>query len=107
MRDRFMAEEIWDNVGRGSKECVEYVRVSAFMQQYTKRLFSRIVPTIKDIGLWGPRIQKAFQDMGVIEFADLNAEELGKADEDVAKEFDKLRASRDAYIRTVAAGEAE
>jgi hypothetical protein len=103
MRDRFMAEEIWDNLGLDTKQCVEFARVSPFMQQYTKRLFSRIVPTIKDIGLWGPRIQKAFQDMGVIEFAELNAEELGKADEDVATEFDKLRGKRDAYITKVAA----
>ena len=102
MRDRFMAEEIWDNLELGTQECVECARQSPFMQQYIKRLFSRIVPTIKDIGLWGPRIQKAFQDMGVIEFAELNVEELGKADEDVAAEFDKLRAARAGYISKVA-----
>ena len=28
-------------------------------------LFMRIVPILKDIGLWGPRIQRAFTDMGV------------------------------------------
>lgn len=101
MRDRFLAEEVWDNLGVGADACIEYVRASAMMQAYQKRLFSRIVPTIKDIGLWGPRIQKAFIDMGVMEFAELNSEELSKQDENVAAEFDKLRAQRGAYVNSV------
>ena len=40
------------------------------MMEYTRRLFTRIVPTIRNIGLWGERIQKAFADMGIIELAD-------------------------------------
>ena len=103
MRDRFMGEEIWDHLGLGADACVEFVRVSPLMQQYTKMLFSRIVPTIKDIGLWGPRIQKAFVDMGVIEFAGVDIEALGKADEEVAAEYDKLRAARDAHVNSVIA----
>jgi P-aminobenzoate N-oxygenase AurF len=103
MRDRFMGEEIWDHLGLGAGACVEFVRVSPLMQQYTKMLFSRIVPTIKDIGLWGPRIQKAFVDMGVIEFAGVDIEALGKADEEVAAEYDKLRAARDAHVNSVIA----
>jgi len=103
MRDRFLGEEIWDHLGLGAEELVEFVRISPFMQQYTKMLFSRIVPTIKDIGLWGPRIQKAFVEMGVIEFANINAEELGKADEQVAAEYDKLREARDAHVNSVIA----
>jgi hypothetical protein len=103
MRDRFMGEEVWDHLGLGAGECVEYVRVSPFMQQYTKMLFSRIVPTIKDIGLWGPRIQNAFVEMGVIEFAGIDVEALGMADEDVAAEYDKLREARDGHVNSVIA----
>jgi hypothetical protein len=101
MRDRFMGEEIWGNLGLDVEACVSYVRNSPFMQQYTKMLFSRIVPTLKDIGLWGPRIQKAFVDMKVIEYAEVNVEELSAADEDVAAEFDRLRSARDAHIQSV------
>jgi hypothetical protein len=103
MRDRFMGEEIWDHLGLGAAACVEFVRVSPLMQQYTKMLFSRIVPTIRDIGLWGPRIQKAFVDMGVIEFAAVDIEALGRDDEQVAAEYDKLRAARDAHVNSVIA----
>jgi hypothetical protein len=104
MRDRFLAEEVWDNLGLGAAACIEFVRGSALMQAYQKRLFTRIVPTLKDIGLWGARIQKAFVDMGVIEFAEVDVEELIQEDENVAAEFDKLRAARSDYINAVVAG---
>ncbi len=103
MRDRFMAEEIWDRLGFNAQECVDYARSSSLMAEYTKRLFTRIVPTIRDIGLWGERIQKAFADMGFIELANVDVEALSAADEDVAAEFDKLRAARDAHISGVIA----
>jgi hypothetical protein len=103
MRDRFMGEEIWDRLGFNTRECVDYVRQSPFMAEYTKRLFTRIVPTIKDIGLWGGRIQKAFSDMGIIELANVDVEALSAADEDIAAEYDKLRAARDAHVNAVIA----
>jgi hypothetical protein len=64
------------------------------MRQYRKFLFTRIVPTVKDIGLWGPKVRKAYEDMGVIALADVDTEALGAADEAVALRFDALRGSR-------------
>src|SRR5215813_10772498 len=103
MRDRFMAEEIWNHLGLDVEACVAHARHSPLMEKYTKSLFSRIVPTIKAIGLWGERIQKAFTDMNVIEFAQIDAESLSRADEDVAVEFDNLRTARDAHVASVIA----
>jgi hypothetical protein len=103
MRDRFMGEEIWERLGFNLSECVGYARKSPFMAEYTKRLFTRIVPTIRDIGLWGERIQKAFADMGIIELANIDVEALSAADEDVAVEYDKLRAARDNHVSAVIA----
>jgi hypothetical protein len=40
------------------------------MGEFRKALFSRVVPTVKDIGLWGDKVQKAYADMGVIDFQD-------------------------------------
>ena len=94
MRDRFVGEEVWGNMGLDVGTCVAYTRNSALMQQYIGLLFSRIVPTIRAIGLWGERIQRAFTDMNVVQFAEMNPEELGRADEDVAAEFDRVRALR-------------
>ncbi|HZS10435.1 MAG TPA: ferritin-like domain-containing protein [Blastocatellia bacterium] len=103
MRDRFLAEEVWERLELGAEACVDYVLHSPFMKQFQNMLFTRIVPTLKDIGLWGPRIQQAFTEMGVMDFAKTNLDELAKHDEDVAAEFDRLRAAREASINQVIA----
>lgn len=103
MRDRFRGEEVWQSLGFNVEDCASHTRNSPFFQQYIRLLFSRIVPTIKDIGLWGDRVQQAFVNMNVIDYASVDVEELSKADEDVAAEFDKLRAERDNYVNKVIA----
>jgi hypothetical protein len=103
MSDRFMGDEIWELIGFDTTVCVNFVSSSPFMAEYTKRLFTRIVPTIRDIGLWGERIQKAFADMGFIELANVDVEALSAADEAVAEELDRLRAARNAHVQSVIA----
>ncbi|HLK11927.1 MAG TPA: ferritin-like domain-containing protein [Candidatus Binatia bacterium] len=92
MRDRFLAEEVWERVGLPVEECVGWVEASQTMREFRSRLFSRIVPTIKDIGLWGPKIRRAYANMGIIGFADTDAEALMRDDERVAAEFDRRAA---------------
>ena len=91
MRDRFLAEEVWETLGLPVEECIGYVESSEMMRQFRSTLFSRIVPTIKDIGLWGPKIRRAYSNMGILGFADFNAEEMTDNDERVAQEFDARR----------------
>jgi hypothetical protein len=50
------------------------------------------VPIVKDIGLWGPKVQKAFADMGVLDMAGFDIEGMMKADEDQAEALDKAHA---------------
>ncbi|MBX9946824.1 MAG: aminobenzoate oxygenase, partial [Reyranella sp.] len=59
------------------------------MNSFRGRLFSCVVPTVKDIGLWGPRVRKAFTEMGVMEYADINVTEQLANDGKVAEEFDR------------------
>src|SRR5438128_9321559 len=49
MRDRFLAEEVWETIGLPVEECVGYVEGSQDMRRFRSALFTRIVPTIKDI----------------------------------------------------------
>jgi para-aminobenzoate N-oxygenase AurF len=91
MRDRFNQLEVWERLGLPAKECVEAVMTSESMAQFRTRLFSRIVPTVKDIGLWGSRVQKAFADMGVMSFADVDAQAMLENDSRVAEQFDAKR----------------
>jgi hypothetical protein len=91
MRDRFVAEEVWENLGLDKAQCVAYVEASEMMGTFRKMLFSRIVPTIKDIGLWGPKVRKAYEDMGVLAFADVDPDTLSTADEEAARDLDRAR----------------
>jgi hypothetical protein len=89
MRARFNQIEVWENLGLPVAECLEAVDRSEFMKAFRTRLFSRIVPTVKDIGLWGPRVRKAFEEMGVLGFADADAQALLDNDQRVADELDR------------------
>jgi 1,2-phenylacetyl-CoA epoxidase catalytic subunit len=91
MRDRFLGEEVWETLGFPVEECMTWADRSELMRQFRSNLFSRIVPTIKEIGLWGPRIRRAYANMGILGFADVDTEELARHDERVAEEFDARR----------------
>jgi hypothetical protein len=90
MRDRFLGEEVWEQLGLPA-EVAQYVSNSEQQRTFRSYLFMRIVPVLKDIGLWGPRITKAFDDMGVLAFADSNIEEEMANDEAAAVQFDEMR----------------
>src|SRR6266571_5154605 len=56
MRDRFNQREVWETLGLPVEECIQATLQSDQMKQFRTRLFTRIVPTVKDIGLWGQRV---------------------------------------------------
>jgi P-aminobenzoate N-oxygenase AurF len=93
MRDRFNSRDVYERLGLPVKECIEWEENSPGMQEFRAALFSRIVPTIKDIGLWGSRVQKAYTDMGVLSFAEIDLEELSARDEAIAGDFDRTAAA--------------
>jgi hypothetical protein len=88
MRDRFNQREVWERLGLPVEECLRIVDESEPMKIFRSRIFSRIVPTVKDIGLWGPQVQEAFAAMGAIEFAKVDAGALLENDARVAEDFD-------------------
>ena len=90
MRDRFLGEEVWEQLGLPA-EVAQYVSNSEQQRTFRSYLFMRIVPVLKDIGLWGHRITKAFDDMGVLAFADSNIDEEMANDEAAAVQFDEMR----------------
>jgi hypothetical protein len=99
MRDRFLGEEVWETLGL-PPEVAAYVDTSEIQRTFRGFLFMRIVPILKDIGLFGDKIQKAFADMGVLGFADADIDAAMAEDEAAAEELDKLRMS---HITEVAA----
>jgi hypothetical protein len=75
------------------------------MQMFRSSLFTRIVPIVKDIGLWGETIRKGYETMGIIGYADTDVQALQDADEDIARSFDARRAYVDSVIQRAEAME--
>jgi hypothetical protein len=88
MRDRFRQQEVWANLGYDVPACLEAVEHAPYFQAFQSLLFSRIVPCVKDIGLWGDEVQKAYADMGVLDMAGIDLNKLMEQDEDIAEAVD-------------------
>jgi len=104
MRDRFEGREMYEALGMDVDECVEAQQQSGYQQMYRSVLFQRIVPIVRDIGLWSDKIQSAYADMGVLDYAKMDYDELAANDEKRAAELDEeQRRKRAAYVEGVAA----
>lgn len=106
MRDRFTGFEILEHLDLPVDEIREHAEHSEAMRLFRTFLFSRIVPTVRDIGLWGPRVQKTYTDMGVIMFSQIDSAEMLAQDQKVAEEFDAEKRLRD-LEKAIAQGEAD
>ena len=99
MRDRFRQEELWEHLGMNVKECTDHMDNSEGGRRFRNHLFNRIVPVVKDIGLWGPIVQKGYTDMGVLDYVNVDIDALQANDEHIAAQFD----ARQKNIESVAA----
>jgi hypothetical protein len=88
MRDRFDAVELWTHLDLPIEECATAMYESGFMEKFRNSLFTRIVPIVKDIGLWGDHIRKGYETMGVMEYANTDVQALQDDDEHIARQFD-------------------
>lgn len=87
MRDRFLAGQVFERLGLPLQECLEHAENSELLRVFRARLFARIVPAMKEIGLWGPRIRKAYEDMELLEYANVDLEALTRDDELKGEQF--------------------
>src|SRR5579859_4058692 len=110
MRNRFRAQEVWETLDFDVDECMEFMDKSLVQQGFRSLLFTRIVPCVRDIGLWGPKVQHAYTDLGVLEAANTDLEALMADDERIADEVDQrkyqaeLAARRDEVHAAIAEG---
>ncbi len=103
MRDRFLAEEVWESLGLPKQACMDHMNQSEMAKMFRTFLFNRIVPVVKDIGLWGPKVRHGYDQMGVLQFADFDIDALQDNDDQIARDFDARRA----HMESVAAIAAE
>ena len=104
MRDRFDQRETYQILGMPVEECIAAQNESGYMRNFRSVLFQRIVPIVRDIGLWSDKIQAAYREMGVIGFADTDYNDLVATDNARAEELDEInRRKRADYVAEVAA----
>ncbi|MDX3238879.1 ferritin-like domain-containing protein [Streptomyces sp. ME03-5709C] len=106
MRDRLRGAEVLEDFGIPRQEAAELSERSEYLRLFRRLLFSRIVPCVKDIGLWGERLQRAYVDMGVLEMGDGDLDLLMAQDEEVAERLDAERFAREETARAAEVEEA-
>jgi P-aminobenzoate N-oxygenase AurF len=89
MRERFTGREVWERMDFDVEECLEFAEHAPVQQAFRTLLFSRIVPCVKDIGLWGEKVQHAYADLGVLDAASSDLEALMRDDEDQAERIER------------------
>jgi hypothetical protein len=80
MQDRFLAHEVWEVLELDVDACTAYVEHSAAEQAFRKLLFSRIVPTLRDIGLLTARVREHLARLGVSELGVVDLDRTARAD---------------------------
>lgn len=89
LRDRFNSPEMWEQLGFDLKDVLKVVDAAEGQVRFRKRLFSRIVPTVRDIGLWSEKVRAAYTDLGGIQYEKTDAQAMLDNDARVAEEFDR------------------
>ncbi|SCK31076.1 ferritin-like domain-containing protein [Streptomyces sp. WMMB 322] len=106
MRDRLKGVEVLENFGVPKAEAETFSEQSDFLKLFRQLLFSRIVPCVRDIGLWGERLQRAYLDMGVFEMGNQNLDLLMAQDEEIAEKLDAERFAAEEAERTAEVADA-
>jgi len=68
MRDRISNREVWESMGLDADACIAYSDESDLAKQFRYRLFSKIVPNVKSLGLLSKRQRERFEQLGILEF---------------------------------------
>ena len=73
MRDRLLAEDVWQTMGWPVDEVRQIVLHSPQMVEFRKMLFSKIVPNVKRLGLLTPWLRERFAELDILQFEHLEA----------------------------------
>ena len=68
MRDRILNRDVWERMGMDVEACIETAEASPLAKEFRRRLFSKIVPNVKSLGLLSDRQRERFAGLGILEF---------------------------------------
>ena len=93
MRDRITDREVWEAMGLDADECVAAADRSPIAGQFRYRLFSKIVPNVKSLGLLSDRQRERFEQLGILQYEN-------DSSSDVDHEIEEERRMRSGEIET-------
>ncbi len=79
MRERIKDREVWEAMGMDVEACVAASDTSPIFQEFNRRLFSKIVPNVKSLGLLSDVQRSRFEKLGVLEFEDGSTSDVDHA----------------------------
>jgi len=82
MRDRILNHEVWETMGLPVEECIAASLESPFAKEYRRRLFAKIVPNVKSLGLLSDRQRARFEDLGILQFEHGTTSDIDQAIEE-------------------------
>jgi hypothetical protein len=91
MRDRFLAEEVWEILELSVDELSTTCETATSRIMFRSYPFTRIVPTLRYIGLWAQGSKNAFTDMGCPRLRQHRPRTVMAEDERTAEDLDALR----------------
>jgi hypothetical protein len=68
MRDRIKSREVWERLGLDTDACIEHAERSGLQSQFRHRLFSKIVPNVKSLGLLSARQRERFHALDILQY---------------------------------------
>src|SRR5258706_5378125 len=74
LRDRFNSPELWEQLGFDVKETIKILEKSEGQIRFRKRLFSRIVPPVRDIGLCSDKVQAGYAWLAIFPYRNIKAQ---------------------------------
>ncbi|OFV87291.1 MAG: hypothetical protein A3J75_04180 [Acidobacteria bacterium RBG_16_68_9] len=82
MRDRILNREVWETMGMDADACVEMTMQSPLAKEFRRRLFAKIVPNVKSLGLLSDRQRARFAALGILEFEHNSTSDVDQAVEE-------------------------
>jgi len=83
MRDRILNREVWEAMGMDADACIAVSMESELAKEFRRRLFSKIVPNVKSLGLLSDRQRERFAQLGILEFESNTTSDV---DQDIEEE---------------------
>jgi hypothetical protein len=88
MRDRITNREVWETMGMDPEACIAASEESPLNKQFRYRLFSKIVPNVKSLGLLSNKQRDRFHALGILEYEHNTTSDV---DQDILEEERRLR----------------